>query len=95
MAAMPRLAVALIRDRGIDFIVVPLDGFFGQQTMTEKESFLAECRARAAAAGLSGSIVLVWDPGDGSMQHFGSRSFQPLINDWTFRRVKENLTSEI
>jgi hypothetical protein len=64
---MPSYDVALIQEKGDDLIIVPVDSAFGSKTHSEQRRLTSELQKRAGAAGLAGTVVPVWDAGDGRM----------------------------
>ena len=91
----PKIWVAHIRDQGAEFVLVPMGASFEQKPIEERREVVAGFEARAAAAGLPRFVVVVWDIGEGPMRYLGASNFVPAINDWTFRRVLDNLNREI
>lgn len=60
---MPRVKVAHISEQGQDMIIVPLAPSFGLKNRSEQNAVRAELQARASAAGLRGTVALVWRGG--------------------------------
>lgn len=65
---MPSFQVANFREQGQDIIVVLLNSTFGNQTASEQHAAIAELQLRANSAGLSGTVVPVWE--SGGRMHF-------------------------
>jgi hypothetical protein len=53
----------IIREQGVDLIVVFLSSSFGQQTKSVQQQTIAELTACARSAGLAGTVVRVWQDG--------------------------------
>lgn len=60
---MPRYKVAHIREQGQNMLIFPLDSSVHHKTSNEKNEILFELEARAHAAGLAGSAVIIWEYG--------------------------------
>jgi hypothetical protein len=60
---MPSFDVAHLREQGQDMIIAPLERSFGQKSNSDQNLFMRQLQARANAAGLRGTVALVWDGG--------------------------------
>jgi len=64
---MPRFKITYVREQGVDLIIVPLDHSFGSKVAWEQQSIASELQSHAQGAGLAGTVVTVWDSGEGRM----------------------------
>lgn len=63
---MPSLAVAHVREQGVDLIIAPLAADFGHKDPGTQRAVIAEIQLRSRSAGLAGTVVPVWDGGGGA-----------------------------
>jgi hypothetical protein len=91
---MPRFPVAHIHEQGNDMIIVPLESSFGQQSSQAQQETIAELQVRANAAGLRGTVVVVWDSG-GRMAFIGPQLWRPFLEGLNLQLVAANLNKEI
>lgn len=88
---MPSYRVAHVNHKGRDVIIVPLDKSYGLQTPNEQEFFRSECQKQVLAHGLTGTIVPVWDVGDGRMAIIAPTEWQGFLRTLTMTDVVRNL----
>lgn len=62
---MAQYKIAHIREQGIDLIVVPLERSFGMKTVEAQRAFVETLQRAAAEANLAGTVVPVWQTGNG------------------------------
>lgn len=92
---MPRLKVAHIREQGQNLIIVPLETTFSYESNVQQQRTHNEIQTRATAAGLAGSVALVWERGDGHMgfrAHKAQHSYYATIS---YQYVWANVNKEI
>jgi hypothetical protein len=91
---VPRFKVAHIREQGIDLIITPLDDNFGLKSESDQQDIIDELRTRAAAAGLRGTVVPVWD-GGGRMHFIAPQNWHPFFRSLNMGTVLRNINREI
>lgn len=91
---MPKYKVAHLHEQGQDMIVVPLDGSFDRKTQADQSAFVAELQARAAGAGLKGTVVPVW-PSGRSMRFVAPQPWHPFFRSLTLQAVMANVNREL
>jgi hypothetical protein len=88
--------VAHIREQGVELIIVPLDAPFGRQTTGDRAATIAALQRCATAAGLAGTVVPVWDAGDGRMASQAPPNWHPFFKSidlgFVARNVNRHLT---
>jgi hypothetical protein len=62
---MPTFDVAHITENGVNFIIVPMHSNLGFKTAHEQNTVVSKLQLHANAAGLTGTVVPVWDSGNG------------------------------
>lgn len=92
---MPRFKVAHVVRGGAGLIIVPVSPAFARKPEPEQKAIVGELRARAAAAGLAGNVVPVWDPGDGRMKYLAPQGLHPLLQDLDLPRVLTLVNREL
>jgi len=88
---MPDFEVAHFREQGQDMVVIPLNRSFGSKSSAEKNELRASLQACASAAGLRGTVVLVWDAGNGRMGFLAPDPWQPFFRSLSLAQVAQNL----
>jgi hypothetical protein len=92
---MPRFQVAHVKELGVDLIIIPLESSFGNKNSRFQRSATAELQARATSAGLAGTVVPVWDTGDGRMGFLAPPNWHPffagLTLEWVFANINRQL----
>jgi hypothetical protein len=92
---MPRYDVAHVREQGIDLIIVPLDSSFGAKTTTSQQVVIDELQLRARSAGLAGTVVPVWDAGNGRMAFIAPRNWHPFFRGIDLYFVAANINRQL
>jgi hypothetical protein len=92
---MPRFKVAHVVRDGAGLIIVPVSRSFGRKSAEEQGAIVGELRARAAAAGLAGNVIPVWDAGAGRMQFLAPQGLHPLFKDLDLPRVLDLVNREL
>ena len=76
---MPTFKVAHVREQGVDLIIVPLDAQFGRQTPDQQIRDTGMLQVHANSAGLGGTVVPVWDSGNGRMAFRAPDKWHPFF----------------
>jgi hypothetical protein len=76
-------------------IIVPLESSFGTQPSQAQQETIAELQMRAKAAGLLGTIVPVWDAGDGRLGSIAPVQWRPFFERINFQWVGMHQNAEI
>ena len=92
---MPNFKLAHFREHGVDLIVVPLDGSFGRKSKRDQEEAIAGLQARSNAAGLRGTVVPVWDSGNGQMAFIAPPNWHPFFSGLDLQMVWANVNREL
>jgi len=66
-SATPSHQVACVTHAGQDVIIVPVDSSFGLRPAAEQARTIEAFQRCAAASGMAGTAVAVWDDGTGRM----------------------------
>ncbi len=88
---MPALKIAHIREKGVDLIIVPLDPLFGEKSEADQRKTISEIGMAARSAGLAGTVVPVWDVGQGRMKFRAPEGFHPFFRSISLVWVRKNL----
>ena len=92
---MERIQVAHIREQGMDLILVPLDGSFRQRSKDEQRRIRAALQACATTAGMDGTVVPVWDAGDGRMAFLAPVEAHRFLKTIDLGYVLDHLDGEL
>ena len=92
---MPHYKVDHLREQGIDLIIIPLESRFGTIGNSEQAAEIQAFQLRVDAAGLSGTVVPVWDAGGNRMGFHAPRQWHPFFNSLSLAFVQQNLNREI
>ncbi len=92
---MPTFEVAHVREQGIDLIVVPLNDQFGRQSQGDQNGVIYELQTRARAAGLAGTVVLVWDDGGGRMAFRAPTNWHSFFRSIGWNWVAANVNRKL
>ena len=84
---MPTFDVAHIREQNQDLIIVLVDKSFGLRASAEQNRTQQALQACARSAGLAGTVVPVWDNGDGGMRFLAPRPWHPFFEGLTLAGV--------
>jgi hypothetical protein len=76
---MPEFDVAHIQRQGINLIIVPLDSSFRYKTPTDQQAVWRALQTYAASAKLVGTVVPVWDAGNGRMGFLAPHNWHPFF----------------
>lgn len=91
---MAQFDVAHIREQGVDLIIVPLKSDFGYKTDDEKDDVRAALQLGARQAGLSGTVVPVWE-WCGRMAFLAPHNFHPYFRSISLRYVFSNINRRL
>lgn len=92
---MPRFKVAHLHEQGQDLIIVPLDSNFGHKAEDDQQEAIGELQMHAAAAGLRGHVIPVWDSGGGRMAFIAPQNWHSYFKSINLQYVHQNLNREI
>jgi hypothetical protein len=92
---MPHFKIAHIHEQGHDAIIVPMDSSFGILPIQERDAIILELQARSRAADLRGTVVPVWDSGNGNMAFIAPRLWHPFFESMNLQWVAANLNREL
>lgn len=92
---MPVLKVAHLRQQGVDLIIAPLNHDFGHKTTQDQEEIVYDIQVHARQAGLTGTVVPVWDNGGGRMAFMAPSNWHPFFRSLDLRTVWANINREI
>jgi hypothetical protein len=87
--------VAHINEQGIDLIIIVVDSSFGLKTSGEQQKITVALQECAAAAGLVGTVVPVWDAGAGQMGFFAPTNWRPFFSSIDLAFVLANINGEL
>jgi hypothetical protein len=92
---MPMYRIAHIREQGVDLIIVPMDGAFGNLPRSDQGPIIADLQAQCRRAGLAGTVVPVWDYGHGQMGFMAPENWHPFFQSinlsWIFAKLNREL----
>lgn len=92
---MPSYKVAHIHEQGVDLIIIPLESSFRHKTTQDQNATAVQLEARAHAAGLAGTVVLVWDAGSGRMGFLAPPNFSSFFKSVDLGFVGANINREL
>ncbi len=92
---MPSFKIAHIREQGIDLIIIPLDSSFGTKPQQDQKNLIDELQMRSTAAGLSGTVIPVWDGGGGRMAFIAQPNWHAYFKSINLPYVWANVNGEI
>ena len=87
--------VAHIKRSGVDLVIVLLDASFGGMSRPAKSDVLRTLQQHAATAGLRGTVVPVWDNGQGRAEFLAEKQLFPCLKDLTLGLVQSNVNREL
>jgi hypothetical protein len=92
---MAEFEAAHIRQQGIDLIIVPLRSDFGRRTNEEQNDLARLLQEQAALAGLTGTVVPVWDGGGGRMAFLAPGNWHKFFESIGLGFVARNINRKI
>lgn len=91
---MPQFDVAHIREQGQNMIIIPLDDSFGYKTSGDKNQIINNLERHAHAAGLAGSVVVMWQSG-GRTSFIAPRPWHQFFQSLSFGDVLASINKQI
>jgi hypothetical protein len=91
---MPRYEVAHIREHGTDIVIIPLEPTFDSKSPAEKTRTRDELQLKATAAGLAGTVALVWEHND-RMAFFGPNNLHTYLGSLNMALVLQSVNKFI
>ena len=88
---MAKYDVAHIREQGIDLIIVPLRSSFGSRTPAQQNDTARYLQSCATAARLAGTVVPVWESGDGRLASLAPSNYHPFFRSINMDFVRANI----
>lgn len=92
---MAHFDVAHLREQGQDMIIVPLSHGFGLKSSSEQREIINALQLCARSAGLAGTLVPVWDAGDGTMAFIAPRQWHPFFSNLDLQTVAQNINKRL
>jgi hypothetical protein len=83
--------VAHLHEQGQDMIIIPLDRQFQFKSDEEQDEIHDSLQVCASAAGLRGTVVLVWDGGGGRMAFRAPQPWHPFFRSINLAVVAQNI----
>lgn len=90
-----KFKVAHVKLKGVDVILVPLDSSFGQLTRADQQRASQALQHYAAAAGLKGSLVPIWDRGTGTAEFLAEKQLHPILQNLSLFTVQQSINREL
>jgi hypothetical protein len=84
---MPSFQIVHIREQGQDIIIVPLDYSFERKREEEQRDAVEEFQLHATAAGLAGTVTIVWDAGGGRTKFIAPHPWHPFFRSLSLAHV--------
>lgn len=85
---MPSYKLAEMYAPGVNLLVVPISSDSGFETDLERREIRDEIQARAATAGLSGTVILVWKKAFGNMEFLAPPNLHSEIANTSFEQIE-------
>lgn len=95
MDSVCKFKVAHLNAKGVDLILVPLASAFGQLKRLDQEKAIKTLQHYAAAAGLRGFVVPIWDKGAGKAEFLAEKQLLPILQNFSLAVVQQNLNREL
>jgi hypothetical protein len=92
---MATFDVAHITESGVNFIIVPMHSNFGVKTAHEQNAVVSKLQLHANAAGLTGTVVPVWDSGNGRLAFVAPPDRQLLLRHIDLGYVAQKINKEL
>jgi class 3 adenylate cyclase len=87
--------VAHIKISGVDLVIVLLDTSFAGMGQMGKAEVLRSLQQHAAAAGLRGTVVPIWDNGRGGAEFLAERQLLPYLKNLSLSIVQSKINREL
>jgi hypothetical protein len=92
---MPELDIAQVKIEGVDLIIVKLERTHARQSFELKKKARLDLQQRAKAAGLTGTVVTVWDAGGGNMGFLSPPEHSEIFGRVNLNYVSENINAKL
>jgi len=92
---MAKFKVAHIQQQSVHLIIIHLDPSFGRKTSTEQNQTTGALQGCARAAGLAGTVVPVWDAGEGRMAFLAPSNWRSFFQSIDLNFVARNINREL
>ena len=92
---MAEFEVAHIRRQGVDLIIVPLDSSFGRKPQVEQTQITNQLQSCATSAGLSGTVVPVWESGRGGLSFLAPKPWHPFFKSLDWLTISANINRKL
>jgi hypothetical protein len=87
--------VAHITQDGLNIIIVPMHSSFGSKTAQEQSVVVSELQLHANAAGLKGTVVPIWDAGQGRPAFVAPPDCHRFFRNIDLGCVADNINEEL
>jgi hypothetical protein len=92
---MQKIKVAHVKEQGQEMIIIPLDSSFDRKVHSEKMEIEQHFQYAAKEAGLSGTVVLIWQSNQYT-KFIAPREWHPFFkSEGIFEMVMFNLNREL
>ena len=92
---MKELEIAQVKIEGVDLIIVKLDRAHARQSFDLKKKARLDLQQKAKAAGLTGTVVTVWDAGGGNMGFLSPPEYSAIFGRINLAYVTENINTKL
>jgi hypothetical protein len=92
---MPELDVAQVKIQGVDLILIKLDAAHARQSFPLKKKARQELQQKAKSAGLTGTVVTVWDAGGGNMGFLSPPEYSSFFGGINLAYVAANINGKL
>jgi hypothetical protein len=92
---MTNFEVAHIRQQGIDLIIVYVGRSFGSMAHSAQSKTAGQLQECANSAGLTGTVVPVWDAGGGRMGFYAPNTWCPFFRSINLAFVARNINRKL
>ena len=84
-----------VPEQCVDLSIVPISSSFGHKTRHDQEGVVSEIQFRSRQAGLAGTVVPVWDNGNGRMAFIAPPAWHPFFRSLSLGGVWANVNREL
>jgi len=92
---MPEFDVACFTRQDEDVVVVFVGRGFGQQSEAQRRGLWVTLRQCASEAGLTGTIVPVWEAPDGGMSFLAPKPWHPFFKSVTLEELTTRVNGKL
>lgn len=92
---MPHFKIAPMTLLGNQLLLIPVDPHFGLETLFDQKSYRDEIQARAADAGLSGTVILFWPKAFEDTEFLAPPELEPALAGVTYEQVLAAVTTTL